>query len=187
MALQFKIQLKNISKPPVWRQVVVPETFTFEKLHKVIQDAFGWEHEHLYQFSPTGYGSNPTIALPLEHDFERPDMNASKTKLKDVFTTEKQKYTYIYDFGDDWVHSIVLEKILPDKIIKATCLAGKGKCPPEDCGGPWGYERLLEILNDPQHEEYEDMREWLGLEEEDDEWDVNEFDLELTNELLSDI
>lgn len=186
MALQFRIQLKNVQKPPVWRQVIVPESFTFEQLHLVIQEAFGWANYHLYQFSPLGYGSNPIIAILSDEDWDKPDKDASKTKLSSIFKTEKMKYTYIYDFGDDWTHSILLEKKLPEKVIKVTCLAGKGACPPEDCGGPWGYEQMKEIVKDPKHQEYNEMREWLGLEEEDD-FNATEFDLEYVNELLSDI
>jgi len=106
--------------------------------------------------------------------------------LKDIFKTENQKYTYIYDFGDDWVHSIILEKISDDKIKQSKCLAGKGFCPPEDCGGPWGYERIKDVLANPDHEEYQDTREWLGLEDDDDDvFNPNEFDLESTNEILA--
>jgi len=189
MALQFRIQIKNIQRPPVWRQVLVPETFTFDQFHTVIQEVFGWSKSHLYQFSPAGYGSNPIIAVPSENEWEKPDKNANKTKLKDVFKVEKQKYTYIYDFGDDWIHGIILEKILPEKAVRASCFAGKGNCPPEDCGGPLGYERIKEILKDPKHKEYKDIREWLGLDGEGEEnvWDVNDFDLDYANEILNDI
>jgi hypothetical protein len=184
MSLQFKIQLKNVTKPPVWRQVVVPEKFTFHDLHQLIQLVFGWEDFHLYQFSPKGYGSHPIIAIPSKEDWDQPDMNATKTKLNKVFISVKQTFTYIYDFGDDWIHQIVLEKILTDEIKQPVCLAGKGTCPPEDCGGPWGYENLKLILADPAHEEYLEMKEWLGLE--DEEWDANYFDVADVNEMLKD-
>ncbi|HCY42815.1 MAG TPA: plasmid pRiA4b ORF-3 family protein [Prolixibacteraceae bacterium] len=183
MAYQFKIQLKKVTKPPVWRQVVVPEDLSFHKFHILIQIVFGWENSHLYQFCPTGYGSKPTIAIPFDDDWEKPDMNASKIKLTQIFTAEKQTFTYIYDFGDDWIHRITLEKILPDMIKHPFCMAGKGTCPPEDCGGPWGYENLKMILADPKHEEHYEMREWLGLEE-DEEWGAAWFDLDEVNEML---
>jgi len=183
MAYQLKIQLKNVTKPPVWRQVLAPEKFTFHDLHQLIQLVFGWEDCHLYQFCPKGYGSNPVIAIPSKDDWEQPDMNAMKTKLDKIFTTEKQAFTYIYDFGDDWIHQIVLEKILSDEIKHPVCLVGKGACPPEDCGGPWGYANLKEVLSDPAHEEYEEMKEWLGLDD-DEEWDVNLFNRDEINETL---
>lgn len=112
-------------------------------------------------------------------------MNAMKTKLNKVFTSEKQAFTYIYDFGDDWVHQIVLGKILPDDIKSLVCLNGNGACPPEDCGGSWGYENLKAILADPKHEEHEDMKEWLGMDEDED-WDANSFDIDEVNKLLKD-
>ena len=183
MVYQFKIQLKNVAKPSVWRQIQVPEKFTFHKLHQLIQLVFGWENCHLYQFSPSGYGSHPVISIPIEEDWEKPDMNALKTKLNKVFTTQKQTLTYIYDFGDDWVHQIVLEKILSEDIKIPICLNGNGNCPPEDCGGPWGYENLKTILADPKHEEHQDMKDWLGLDEHED-WDANYFDLSGVNEML---
>ncbi len=183
MTFQFRIQLKNVSKPPVWRQVQVPGTFTFDQFHGVIQRCFGWENFHLYQFSPQGFGSYPVISIPSKEDWEQPEMNSMKTKLKEVFKLEKQTFNYIYDFGDDWSHKITLEKILPGEIESPVCLAGKGACPPEDCGGTWGYENLKTVLADPKHDEYQEMKEWLGLEEEED-WDAGEFDLEEVNERL---
>ena len=187
MAFQFRIQLKNVQKPPVWRRVIVPESFTFEQFHVVIQESFGWGNYHLFQFSPSGYGSEPIIAIPSDDDWGKPAKNASKTRLSSVFKTENQKYTYIYDFGDDWEHNILLEKILPDTALKASCLAGKGACPPEDCGGAWGYERLKEILKDPNHKEHKEMKEWIGIEDVKDRFHPDEFDLEYVNKVLSEL
>ena len=185
MTFQFKIQLKNITHPPVWRRVSVPAQFSFYKFHLVIQAAFGWDNYHLFQFSPSGYGSYPTITIPsAEYDDDITD--AEKTKLSKVFTKEKQTFTYIYDFGDDWSHKITLEKIISDKTLNAHCTAGKGTCPPEDCGGPWGYANLIEVLKDPANPEHNDMKEWLGLED-DEEWDVNGFDLEETSAIVRSI
>lgn len=82
-----------MTNPPVWRQIQVPEMFTFHDLHQLILLVFGWEGGHLYQFSPKGYGSNPVIAIPSEED-EEADMNAMKTKLNKVLTAEKQSFTY---------------------------------------------------------------------------------------------
>jgi len=183
MAYQFKIQLMNVAKPPVWRQIQVREKILFHELHQLIQLVFGWEDCHLYQFSPKGYGSHPLIGIPSKDDWEPTDFNSMKTKLNKVFTHEKQTFTYLYDFGDDWTHKITLEKLVPDDIILPFCLAGKGACPPEDCGGPWGYENLKVILADPNHEEHADTKEWLGLDE-DEHWDANRFDLEEVNRLL---
>ena len=188
MAFQFKIQLKDISQPPVWRRVLVPKDFTFDRLHEVIQAAFGWENYHLYEFSPQGIGSNPSITDPNGNDWDEPDMDASETKLNEIFTKEKQTYIYTYDFGDSWEHKITLEKITDDNSSKkAACIGGEGACPPEDCGGVWGYESFLKIISDSQHPEYEGMREWAGLEEGETWEDVAGFNLEYVNEAVEDV
>ena len=186
MTYQFKIQLKNISNPSVWRRVLVSDTCTFHDLHRIIQQVFPWGDYHMYQFSPSGYGSHPVISIPNDDVWDVSELESNMTKLNEVFKTEKQTYTYIYDFGDDWIHKITLEKILPDTIFHPKCIKGKGKCPPEDCGGPWGYENLLEILEHPKHEEYKNMREWLGLEK-NEKWNVEEFDLDEAIEGLDEI
>jgi len=179
MTFQFRIQLKNISKPPVWRQVVVPAQFDFYRFHLVIQAAFGWGNYHLFQFSPKGFGSYPVIKEPFDDGEDDEFMDAGETKLKEIFKKEGQTFNYIYDFGDTWEHEITLEKIKPDKTIIADCIGGKGACPPEDCGGPWGYINLIEVLKDPANPEHDEMKEWLGIGE-DDEWNVNNFNLEET-------
>lgn len=183
MAYQFKIQLINVTKPPVWRQVIVPERITFHKFHQLIQLVFGWENSHLYQFSPKGYGSHPLISIPSKEDWDQADHDPRKIKINQIFYAEKQTLNYIYDFGDDWVHKITLEKLLREMPKHAVCLAGKGACPPEDCGGVWGYEYLKIILADPEHEEHAGMKEWLGMDEDED-WDANYFNLEEVNEIL---
>lgn len=188
MLFQFKIQLKNITDPTVWRRVTVPAGFSFAKFHKVIQAAFGWENYHLYQFSPKGWGSGPVISVPDPSGFESPfdemeKLNSAKTKLSDIFTSEKQKYTYIYDFGDNWQHGIALEKIISDTAATASCLAGKGACPPEDCGGWPGFERLKEIMTDPADPEHAEMKEWLGMDD-NETWDASAFDLERINKAV---
>ena len=189
MTLQFKIQLKGISEPSVWRRVIIPENFTFDRFHKVIQAAFGWYNCHLYEFSPQGLGSYPTISIPSDFDWDdKPDMNATKTKLNKIFTEEKQKYIYTYDFGDTWEHIITLEKITDDNLSKqASCIGGKGACPPEDCGGVWGYTSFLEVISDPQNPEYDEMREWADLEEGETWEDVAGFDLEKASEMVQNI
>lgn len=142
MAFRFKIQLRDISHPPVWRKILVPEDFTFLRFHQVIQAAFGWEDAHLFQFSANGYRSDTFIEIPDPDDLfpsssEKPD--ASAIKLSDIFNQPQQRYTYIYDMGDDWLHIITLEAITTDKSARAEYLDEKGTCPPEDCGDHAGY------------------------------------------------
>ena len=109
MLLTLRIQLAYIKKPPVWRNITVPAQFTFYKLHQVIQAAFGWENYHLYQFSENGYGSNVIISEPTGEDgFKTKD--SRKIKVGSILTTAEQKYQYIYDFGDNWLHNITVEK-----------------------------------------------------------------------------
>jgi len=183
MTFQFKIQLKNIADPPVWRRVLVPAQFSFYRFHLVIQEAFGWENCHLFQFSPKGFGSQPVIREPFDDGEDEEFMDAAKTKTDKIFKKEGEAFTYIYDFGDTWEHKITLEKIIGDKTIKADCTAGKGTCPPEDCGGPWGYINLIEVLKAPKHPEHKEMKEWLGLED-DEEWNVNDFNQEETSAMV---
>jgi hypothetical protein len=186
MVLQFKIQIEDITKPPVWRRVIVPATFTFHLFHYVIQAAFGWDGGHLYQFSERGSSSGEVIGIPGEEDWE-PVTDSNTKKLKDVFTKEGKKYTYTYDFGDDWVHKITLEKIIDEKRTNATCIDGKGACPPENCGGVWGYEEMKEIFaNKPNSKRAEEFRDWLDLGE-NEVLDINKFDIQQANVMVENI
>ena len=180
MAFYFKIQLVGVTKPPVWRKIVVPETISMLKFHEVIQAAFGWENSHLFEFRYAGQIAC-AIGIPDESDPEV--LNASSISLRKIIHENGQKCTYIYDFGDNWVHSVILERISQEKIKKADCLAGKGACPPEDCGGVAGFESLKKILADPDNPEHLEMKEWLSLGP-NDTWESNEFDLEDTSELV---
>jgi hypothetical protein len=182
MTFQFKIQIKNITRPPVWRRILIADSVTFEHFHQVIQTAFGWEDYHLFEFSAKGFGSSEVIGT-IDEEFDdlfegTTKLDASQTKLSEIFESAGQKYTYIYDFGDDWAHQIMLEDILSDTLLRPELLAGKGACPPEDCGGVWGYAELKEILSDRKHPEYKEMKQWLGLKPKQD-WDPNYFDLKL--------
>jgi hypothetical protein len=163
---QFKITLKGI-KPPIWRRIQVPEIYTFWDLHVAIQDAMGWDDYHFHEFEmvepSTGLRENIGIPAPDEV-FGREVLPGWEEKIADFFSMENRTASYVYDFGDGWEHKIQLEKILPrDKDIKyPICIKGKRACPPEDCGGIWGYTELLEIIRNPEHEEHEEMMEWLG-------------------------
>jgi hypothetical protein len=163
---QFKITLEDI-KPPIWRRIQVPETYSFWDLHVAIQDAFGWLDYHLHQFEMVNpsTGMKVEIGIPDEEfDWDREILPGWKQKISNYFSTENKSADYTYDFGDNWEHKIKLEKILPrDKTVNyPICIAGRRACPPEDCGSIPGYEHLLEIIEDPHHEEHEEMMEWLG-------------------------
>jgi hypothetical protein len=181
--LQFKIQIKDIKKPAVWRRVLVPDHINFDVFHQIIQAAFGWGNCHLYRFSQLAWKSEPVYKIPDDYDSDT--VQDSRTiKLSEIFIHPKQTFTYLYDFGDDWIHHIILEEISDEEIITPVCAAGKSACPPEDCGGPWGYSSLLDTLNEPQHPEYKETRKWLGLGK-NEQLDVNAFDIKIANDRCS--
>lgn len=167
----------EITDPPVWRRLSVPEQFTFHRFHSVIQAAFGWRNAHLFQFAPSERNSRTVIAVPNPEWDKEPVLDSKKTRLSDFFLAPKQKFVYLYDFGDSWIHAITLEEVLEEKNLRADCLAGKGACPPEDCGGSPGYANLKEILRDPKHSEHSEMKEWIGLTQSQN-WDAEYFNLE---------
>lgn len=177
---QLKITLQDI-KPPIWRRVQLRQDMTLNALHGVIQMVMGWTCSHLHQFVIDGidYGE----PSPDGDDFGMEMEDESCFRLCDL-VEEKGKFMYDYDFGDDWRHTIVVEKTLaPDpKGFYPVCITGKRSCPPEDCGGPWGYQNLLGILADPKHEEHDGYKEWIG-----DHFDSEEFDLDDTNAGLKSI
>jgi Plasmid pRiA4b ORF-3-like protein len=171
--LQLKIALKDI-KPPIWRRVQVPDC-SLALLHQIIQVAMGWDDYHLYSFEVGGTQySDPRGAGELDME------NASQAKLSRIIPREKFKFGYTYDFGDNWEHAILVEKILPMEVGKKypVCLEGKRACPPEDVGGSWGYEEFVKAIRDPRHERHEEYREWAG------EFDPEALDLDAVNKEL---
>jgi hypothetical protein len=175
---QLKVTLAGIS-PPVWRQIEVPGNFTLDRLHLVLQAAMGWENYHLYQFIIGGID----YSEPSPDDW-REMKDVHSVTLSQVVPAAGSRFMYEYDFGDGWEHDVKVGKILsPEpKVRYPMCIAGERACPPEDCGGVWGYEELLEIIQDPNHEEHEDMIDWLG-----GEFDPEAFDLEAVNRELRSI
>ncbi len=105
-----------------------------------------------------------------------------KTPINKLIKSEKQKINYFYDFGDNWKHTIIVEKILEKEEGKKypVCIKGERACPPEDCSGAYGYEEMLEIMKDKNHPEYEEkIVEWLG-----EDFDPEEFNLDVINKRL---
>jgi hypothetical protein len=175
---QIKVTLKG-SKPPIWRRFQVGSNITLYKLHNILQYVMGWEGYHLYMFRIGGkeFGElDPEYGAEVE--------SAQKTRLDRLVLGEKTKFIYEYDFGDSWEHEILIERILPPQVGARypVCLDGKRACPPEDCGGIWGYADLLQTIQDPDNEEYEEMMQWLG-----GEFDPEAFDREAVNEALKSI
>jgi Plasmid pRiA4b ORF-3-like protein len=176
---QVKITMAEAAAPPVWRRLLVPAAIRLDRLHQVIQAAMGWQNSHLHVFSDgqTEYG-RPDPELPFSDE--------RTAALGDLLPRERSQARYTYDFGDNWEHKIVLEKQLaaePGRVYPV-CVAGAGACPPEDCGGAWGYEHLREVLADPISEEHEDMLAWLGLDKATD-FDPHQFDIDHVNRMLA--
>jgi len=176
---QFKITLRDI-KPPIWRRIQVPENYSFWDLHVAIQDVMGWLDYHLHEFeiSDPSTGMKVNIGIPVDDDFdiEREVIPGWEVKIADYFCMENRVAYYEYDFGDGWEHTIKLEKILPREknINYPVCTGGRRACPPEDVGGVGGYEDFLEIINNPEHEEYEESIEWSGGAFDPECFDVEE-------------
>ncbi|MFV2058686.1 MAG: plasmid pRiA4b ORF-3 family protein [Thiohalomonadales bacterium] len=164
---QFKIALKEIT-PTIWRRIQVPEGYSFWDLHVAIQDAMGWldYHLHLFQVRRKHAHRATEIGIPDDSAFEgSPEIHPGwEIPISDYFGDVGVTADYEYDFGDGWCHEILLEGILlSEKGQKyPRCIDGARACPPEDCGGVHGYDRVLEALADPDDEEHESMLEWLG-------------------------
>jgi hypothetical protein len=163
---QFKVTLKGV-KPAVWRRFLVPESYTFWDLHVAIQDVFGWDDYHLHEFELMNPESGEIAAIGIPEGmglFEREILAGWKQRISAWFSKDYRSALYTYDFGDEWEHLVKLEKILPREAKKKypVCVDGKRACPPEDCGGVWGYRDFLKVLKDPDNEEYEDMLNWVG-------------------------
>jgi len=179
MIYQIKIALKG-SKPRIWRRVLVPSDLLLPDFHTIIQITMGWTNSHLHQFikNKTFYSQR----MPDDGFWdEMNNVDYSKVEISDLLKKEKDRMIYQYDFGDNWEHEIILEKIEDNVAGKniPTCLTGKHNCPPEDCGGLWGYYDMLEVLQNPEHEEYDDYLEWLG-----EDFDPKYFDKEEVNAYL---
>ena len=172
MIYQIKLTLKY-SKPPIWRRIEISSETKLEELHKIIQTTMGWMNGHLHHFMVGNEFYNP----PSEWDDF--GINYTGMKIKDFLFIKGEKINYEYDFGDSWIHELKLEKIKEkeQEIKYPRCIKGKRACPPEDCGGIWGYMELESIMKDKKHEQYEEMEEWLG-----GELDTEKFELERINE-----
>lgn len=174
---QFKITLKEI-KPPVWRRILIPSSYSFWDLHVAIQDAMGWTDTHLHHFEIVNpkTGRKEQIGIP-DNEFMDEHISAGwKRRIAKYFSVDNKNALYVYDYGDDWQHSVVLEKIIDRKagIKYPACTAGARSCPPEDCGGPWGYADFLEAIMDPAHESYDEMLEWAGKDFDPEHLDISE-------------
>lgn len=164
----MKITLRDI-RPPIWRQLLVPGGIKLAKLHEIFQVAMGWTNAHLHNFTIGDQRYGPHFDDFGEHEIDEKTVTVAGALGK----TGR--------FGDGWEHEVeVMESAAgPLGLKRAVCLDGRNACPPDDCGGVPGYELLLEALADPNHEEHETMKEWVG-----EPFDAKAFDLISTNVIL---
>ncbi len=177
---QVKVGLQG-ARPPIWRRLLVPADVSLAGLHDVIQVAFGWHGGHMHVFE-TPYGDFGHADRELGHRAEAP------VTLEQVAAQAKDKIRYTYDFGDDWAHEIVVEKILDrdPALTYPRCTGGRRAAPPDDCGGIWGYQELVEVLADSRHPEHRERLEWLELGDAS-EFDPAAFDLDGVNRGLAEL
>lgn len=158
---QLRLELDEVT-PTVPRRLLVPGGIRLARLHLTLDAAAGGTNSHLHAFTIDGerYGMKMGDAF-LDEDL---DLLDEKTITVIRALGERSRIAYEYDFGDGWDHTILVEDrhTLPYGLKRAVCLDGANACPPEDCGGPWGYEELLSVLADPSHEQHRELFEWTG-------------------------
>ena len=162
-AYQFKVTIKD-THPPIWRRVIVPAGISFNQLTLILNRVIGWCGYHLssyiFQNLHLEFEDDPEEDFRIWSDNEILD---AAEYLIDDYVEAVKSFTYYYDFGDDWSHLVQVEKVIPDyENNYPVVLKYKGNTPPEDCGGVWGYEEHLRIMDDPEDPEYEDHVQWLS-------------------------
>ena len=179
---QLKIKLM-LAGHDIWRRILIPSRCTFRRLHRVIQETFGWFDYHLHEFTVPDetYVSEkytPLYAWPIKirivdgedpeaEDYLEPDKYEVKydnrTSLREIFR-DTERCLYTYDFGDDWEHEILLEKVIENSRNRfPVLLEREGERPSEDVGGPTGFKEYLRVISDPQSPEYESMAAWSEI------------------------
>src|ERR1700674_1632571 len=172
--VSLKVTLRG-TRPPVWRRLLLPGEMTLGDLHQAIQAAMGWHDGHLHAFDIGGrqYGDRHIVDDVADEN---------RLTLNSLLKSGVARFAYTYDFGDNWEHTVAIEKPQPaaDGDAYPLCVAGKRNCPPEDCGGPWGYRHLLEVLADPTNPDYAEQSEWVG-----EEFSPATFDIDTANAVLN--
>jgi hypothetical protein len=161
-AVELRITITDI-EPPIWRHVRVPDTYTLHQLHRVIQLLFGWLDYHLYEFRI----GKRRFEEPAE---EAEGEDSTATLLRDLKLTAGARFTYTYDFGDNWVHEIVVKDLYivtpldeDDERLLPRLYGGERAGPHEDSGGPSGYQEMVDALHDPLHPEHGHFRRWAHV------------------------
>ncbi|MDD2676925.1 MAG: plasmid pRiA4b ORF-3 family protein [Methylacidiphilaceae bacterium] len=155
----LKITLDEV-KPLVSRRLEMPLSIRLDRLHLAIQAAMGWNNSHLYEIrvKDTRWG------VPDPDWGDEGPLDARKARLIDVLEhLDTKTLKYVYDFGDDWEHTIKIERFTDPVpgVVYPRLTKAAGRCPLEDVGGPWGYAELLAALSDPGHERHAEFKEWI--------------------------
>jgi len=170
---RLKITL-DVVKPTVLRRIEVPFDIRLDRLHLTIQAALGWTNSHLYEIRAGDVGWS---TLYPEADWPEDFLDARNARLDKVIEDVGTKtLRYIYDFGDGWKHTINIERLTDTEpgVMYPRLIAATGRCPPEDCGGPWGYAEFLDAIRDPAHERHAELKEWIGCDFDPDNVDSEE-------------
>jgi len=174
--ITLNIRLKE-TDPAIWRRVLTPASVTFFDLHHIIQISMGWKNSHLFEFQAGDYKIG---YIDPFGDYED-TADAGEATLDLLLLKEGLTFTYLYDFGDSWEHTILVEKLLASEAGKVypVCTDGALACPPEDSGGTFGYYQNLEILKDPKHPEHKEVKRWLGRGYDPERFDIDKVNKEL--------
>lgn len=172
---ELKLELLDV-EPKIWRRVLVPGNLTLAQLHEVIQTAMGWTNSHLHEF------------IVGAHSYSDPDFEIEEAKseyryrLARLAPRVSNTIAYEYDFGDGWEHQIRVESISEDDKRypgRPVCVEGRQSCPPEDCGGPRGYQRFLEAVGNRKHKEHKELLDWIGGRFDPEYFDLDEVNAQL--------
>ena len=181
---RIRVELDDV-EPPIWRVLELASDLTLDRVHEILQTTMGWTDSHLHEFA----SGDSLTDRRAEHyrpqesiDNDLDGVDESTVRLDEVMVEPGDRLFYGYDFGDDWAHTLLLEAVAPPEPeqVRARCLAGARACPPEDCGGVWGYHNLLAAMRDPSAPDRDELMKWVGPN-----FDPELFDADHTNDVLA--
>ena len=177
--IQLRVFIQGI-RPVIWRRLRVEKNTSLFELHHIIQIAFGWQNYHLFEFEYHGYNFGEINDVVPEANENM--LDARTITLESLLVDTRELLRYTYDFGDNWMHYIVVERFLAkaNGLAYPYCMSGKNACPPEDCGGIKGYDTLIKALKNKQHPEHKEYKNWVGKGFSPDGFELNK----INNQLL---